>query len=94
MSEDSQAERMEGAKLIFSRANTIAIEKGTEIDEYIWNQRQGIDARENHILELKLKNGKSVKESFSREELEDFPGRVGTEKTDSKLRRMIDKLRK
>ena len=91
MAEDSQA--MEGAKLIISRANTLAIEKKAEIDEYIWNQKQGIDNRENHTLELKLKNGRVVKASFSREALEDYPGKVGTEKTDSILRRMIDELK-
>ena len=90
---DSQAQRMEGAKLIIARANAIAIEKGIEIADYIWNQRRGIDNSENHTLELKLSNGKTVKATFAREELEDYAGRVGTEKTDSKLRMMIDKLK-
>ena len=92
MAEDSQAQRMEGAKLIISRANTIASEKEFELGNYIWNQRQGIDNRENHTLELSSKDEKNVKASFSREELEDYPGKVGAEKTDSKLRRMIDEL--
>lgn len=94
MTEDSQEQRMEGAKLIIARANAIAIEKGVEIADYIWNQRRGIDNGENHALELKSNSGKTVRASFSREELEDYPGRVGTEKTDSKLRKMIDELKK
>lgn len=92
MAEDSNVQRLEGAKLIISSATIFALEKEIELINHIWNGRIGIDNRENHTLELTAKDGKVVKGQFSREELEDYPGRIGTEKTDAKLRRMIDVL--
>ncbi len=92
-SDDIQEQRINGAKGIISSANILAIDAGIEINDSIWNKRQGIDNRELHTLEL-VRDGKTVSGEFDVEELEDYPGKVGTEKTDSKLRTMIRELSK
>lgn len=92
MTNNSQEERMHGAKLIISRLGKLAEEAGISINDPIWNKKQGIDNRENHTLEIPLEHGEVISAEFSREELEDYPGKFGTGKTDSKLRGLISEL--
>jgi hypothetical protein len=88
MSENT-SEREKGLRLIYEKAHEIAKEFNIEItikDTYDFDKE---------ICKLTItSSGKSSEGNFSEQEVEDFPGKVGTENTIKKLRKMISALRR
>ena len=86
-----QSQRLQGAREIIDTVNTFAKEKGFSLDSCVWDEGQEIVERLMHTLTItvgsKLSRGK-----FPDEWLADYPGKVGTEKTDALLMQMISGL--
>ncbi len=77
-------ERIEGANQILEQAIEAANALGIELDDVYWCE--GIkDTHDKYTLKLKAKAG-TTHVSMSREELEDYPGRIGGEKVEAKIR--------
>ena len=64
---------------------------GLEFEDVELDNGKDIGNNELHILEIRT-GEKSESDNFSDEWLADYPGIVGTEKTDNKLKEMIRKL--
>jgi hypothetical protein len=87
----SDAERLAGADAITSRAKELANELGIHIIECIWDEGREMADRDSHLLEI-LTEDRSISGSFSDEQLADYQGKVGTERTEATLGEMIRSL--
>lgn len=92
MLSNSQMQRINGAREIVSEVKTLAKKTGIELIDYQWNQSRRLDTPDDHTLRLVTKDNKSVKGTFSQEELIYYPRRVGTGATKLKLQEMIKDL--
>ena len=85
------AQRVAGANGIASRAKELAIELGMHITECIWDDGGEMVSRDNHVLEISTED-KSISGGFSDEQLADYQGQVGADRTEATLREMIRSL--
>lgn len=85
------AQRKEGANLIEQRIRQKAQEVGINISEIIWNNGEDIVDKDKYPLKIKS-DAHSVVIDFSDDELEDFPGKDGTELAIAKIRSAIQEL--
>ena len=81
---DSGIQRTEGGKQIIGYCFEIAKDIGVELINVYW-VTDIIEVHERHILSIEAKTG-TTEVSFAREELEDYPGKVGAERTQKKVR--------
>lgn len=80
----SYKERIEGANQILEHAIEAANTLGIELNDVYWCEEIK-DTHDKYTLKLKAKAG-TTHVSMSREELEDYPGRVGGGKVEAKIR--------
>lgn len=89
--ESYHKQRLEGAHLIIKKAEEMAKELNISIDKIEWDKGATIRDRESHILTV-TSGSRMIQEKFSDESLADFPGKVGTESTTKKIRKIIQCL--
>lgn len=88
---DYHEQRRLGAQEIVAMIRVTAHEAGLADIHCEWDYGHPMVERDNHILNLFF--GKcSCQDTFSDEELADFPGKVGTERTKAKITAMIKTL--
>lgn len=92
-SDDPDARRAEGAQMIKSFCAEAARELGTEVVYLDWATEPEA-SREEYVLTVQLRGESeeppTIAIQFSPRELEDYPGRAGTQTTDRKI---LDRLR-
>jgi hypothetical protein len=84
-------QRREGAEMIIRQAQSLAAASGIELSKIAFDNGKVLVGVEKHILVLSA-GEKVVRIELSAEALEDFPGRVGTESTITKVRCGINEL--
>ena len=84
-------QRKKGALDIAALARTTAEEANITIVKCAWDNGQEMNEKSKHVLVL-TSNENCVEAEFSDEQLADYPGRVGTEHTDSIILKMIRHL--
>jgi hypothetical protein len=92
-SADYKKQRLEGSKQIVAKLRELAKDRGFEIESIVWNRDGSLDERAAHELAISAR-GKSIIVKFSDEQLADYPGRVGTAKTDAMVRNIVADLGK
>lgn len=86
--EEFAAQRRAGAEQIIARLREFAKERNIEIDAATWTH--GAPAVE-HTLAVST-DGKIAIARFADEQLADYPGQVGTERTDAMLRELVQRV--
>lgn len=84
-------QRKQGAQKIAARAKAIAIESNISIIKCEWDNDQEISDIAVHKLVLGSDQN-SIEVEFSDEQLADYPGKAGTERTDSTIREAVRHL--
>jgi hypothetical protein len=82
------AQRGAGAEQIIAKLRELAKEQGIEIDAATWaHGAPNVD----HALTISA-DGRMAIATFADEQLADYPGRVGTARTDAMLRELVQQL--
>ncbi len=86
--EEYATQRRAGSEQIIAKLREFAKERNIEIDAATW--APGAPAVD-HPLAVSA-DGKIATARFADEQLADYPGRVGTERTDAMLRELVQRL--
>lgn len=92
MTDTANEERHNGSIQIIERLKEMAQEEAVEITRCVWNGGGSILNRERQSLEVTTRDG-SITVAFSDEQVADYPGRTGTERTEAMLRDVLRRLR-
>jgi hypothetical protein len=92
MSRDDQLiEKSEGAMQIQNFCYDIAKELGPELESVYWSfEYVEPPESERHVLNIKAKNGTTTEIRFTRAEIEAYPMRHGTDKTNKKIKMELE----
>jgi len=88
--DDTRLQRSEGGRQIIEYCYEIAENIGIELIKVYW-VTDIIELHEKHILSIEAKTGTN-EVGFAREELEDYPGKDGTEGTQKKVRDALHQI--
>ena len=85
--DNSSSERHEGAQMIKEYCINYAQEVGVRLNSVKWSTDIASND-DTHVLTIDADPG-IIKTKFSREQIEDYPRRVGAEKTEVKIREAL-----
>ena len=89
---DTKLQYQEGVKKISELAEDLAKQNGLLLTSIQFDRNRPAGSLDFHIVELES-GGCSVSEKLHHEEIEDYPGRAGTELTRAKIGSAIERLK-
>ena len=93
MTDDYQAQRIRGSIEIIDFAKTIALNNQIDVGRFEWDNGRDIVDRDVHIFRVYV-DGEARDVEIGDAALADYPGQVGTEETDRRVRELILSFKK